>query len=230
MRDVAPGIDVPDQFRCELSYRTGWWVSACGELDLAARPQLDLVADIIASGSDDVIVDLRGITFMDSVGLGFLVRLLRHAERMEVDLAIVRGSEAVERIIAIAGLQPLLASIDAPSRTSAMPPEHAVIATDLSGEVVLWNRAAEGLYGWRSDEVLGHPITELTVGPCEQELAQEIMDSVRRCGRWEGEFNVRRSDGTTFRAHVRNELFGSRGTPEGLVGRSIGSAVLLAAS
>jgi len=33
--------------------------------------------------------------------------------------------------------------------------EQAVIATDIEGQIIFWNRFAERLYGWRAEEVLG---------------------------------------------------------------------------
>lgn len=34
----------------------------------------------------------------------------------------------------------------------------AIIARDLSGKIIVWNHAAEELYGWRADEMIGTPI------------------------------------------------------------------------
>ena len=38
----------------------------------------------------------------------------------------------------------------------------AIIATDLQGRIIYWNRAAEELYGWSIEEVMGRPIVEVT--------------------------------------------------------------------
>ena len=43
-----------------------------------------------------------------------------------------------------------------------------VIATDLEGKVLYWNRAAEETYGWSSEEALGRSLKDLTV--CEESL------------------------------------------------------------
>jgi PAS domain S-box-containing protein len=40
--------------------------------------------------------------------------------------------------------------------------QEAVIAADLSGRVIYWNRFAENLYGWKAKEALGRNILELT--------------------------------------------------------------------
>jgi PAS domain S-box-containing protein len=98
----------------------------------------------------------------------------------------------------------------------------AVIATDLAGTVTHWNDGAQQLYGWPREETIGRPITELTVGPRDGRVAEEIMASVRECGRWEGEFEVQRKDGSAFPAYVRDAIITDEdGRPIGLVGVSV---------
>ena len=80
----------------------------------------------------------------------------------------------------------------------------AVIATDLGGRVLFWNRFAERLYGWSAEEALGRPITELTTPAQETSHAEAIMDRLRAGKSWAGEFTVRRRDGSTFPALVTN--------------------------
>ena len=89
---------------------------------------------------------------------------------------------------------------------SAVTAPEAVIATDLSGTVIHWNREAHRLYGWSPTEVSGRSITELTVQPGDEALARHILATVRRHGAWEGGFEVRRRDLTSFQAHVRNTI------------------------
>jgi PAS domain S-box-containing protein len=97
-----------------------------------------------------------------------------------------------------------------------------VIATDLEGTVTHWNDYAEKLYGWSREEALGRNIAELVVGPTEVGGAGEIMERLRAGDTWEGEFVVRRKDGSTFPAHVTNSLtYDSQGRPVGIVGVSM---------
>jgi PAS domain S-box-containing protein len=99
--------------------------------------------------------------------------------------------------------------------------EQAVIVTNLAGRVTAWNRAAERLYGWSAPEVVGRAITELTVGPTDADVAEQIMQAIQTTGVWEGEFTVRGRDGATFVAHVRDTLLRDRdGRPVGVSGRS----------
>jgi PAS domain S-box-containing protein len=98
----------------------------------------------------------------------------------------------------------------------------AVIATDLEGLVTHWSGGAERIYGWTRAEVIGQPITTLTVGPEDRQLAETIMSAIRDKGEWEGEFDVRRKDGSSFPAFVRNALFTYRdGEVAGIVGVSV---------
>jgi PAS domain S-box-containing protein len=98
----------------------------------------------------------------------------------------------------------------------------AVIATDLTGAVTHWSTGAECLYGWTRDETVGRVITDLIVGPQDVDVAAAIMEAIRRDGRWEGEFDVRRKDGTSFPAHVRDSLItDEHGRATGVVGVSL---------
>src|SRR4051812_34903625 len=45
----------------------------------------------------------------------------------------------------------------------------AVIATDRGGTIVGWNRAAETLFGWSRDEVLGRSVCDLVVLPGDRD-------------------------------------------------------------
>ena len=78
----------------------------------------------------------------------------------------------------------------------------AGIVTTPAGVVLAWNRAAESLYGWSAQEVLGRNIGDVTVPPWSAETADEIMEQLRRGDSWSGEFPVRRKDASTFIAHV----------------------------
>ena len=98
----------------------------------------------------------------------------------------------------------------------------ALIATNLDGLVTHWTAAAERLYGWSAAEVIGRSISELTVGPKDQELGAAILQTVLEHGQWEGRFDVRRRDGTQFPAYVRDTLLrDADGQPRGFVGVSI---------
>ncbi len=78
----------------------------------------------------------------------------------------------------------------------------AVIATDPEGKILYWNRAAEELYGWSEEEVMGRSIIEVTPSEDLVERAEEIMGELMAGRSWSGEFEVHRKDGTSFPAMV----------------------------
>ncbi|MDX6648903.1 MAG: hypothetical protein QOJ97_854 [Solirubrobacteraceae bacterium] len=98
----------------------------------------------------------------------------------------------------------------------------AVIATDPDGTITHWNHGAQRMYGWTREDTLGRPINDFTVGPEAAGQADQIMESILATGQWEGEFEVRRADGTHFPAYVRDIAFtDSDGRPAGVVGVSV---------
>src|SRR3954468_15501752 len=109
----------------------------------------------------------------------------------------------------------------------------AVIGTDLDGVVRYWNPAAEMLYGWTAREALGRNIAELTVPQIGQDLAAEIMETLRAGGQWSGWFMVQRKGGSRFPALVTDTgVHAADGRLVGVVGVSLegghGLGVLLA--
>lgn len=103
----------------------------------------------------------------------------------------------------------------------------AIIATDLAGRVVFWNRAAEELYGWSAAEVQGRDILELNVNPEALEHAERILAQLRVGGSWTGEFEVRHRDGTRFPALVTNAPYlDPSGAFAGVIGVSVSTSAL----
>jgi PAS domain S-box-containing protein len=78
----------------------------------------------------------------------------------------------------------------------------AVIATDLSGYIIYWNRAAEQLYGWTADEVEGRNIIDVTPSAESRAAAVAIFDSLTKGESWSGTFETRHKDGHTLRVDV----------------------------
>ena len=84
----------------------------------------------------------------------------------------------------------------------------SVILTDMDLTVLSWNAGAERLYGWSAKEAIGRPASE-TILPPESFLPAEEGKAnleLQAEGRSEGEYTVRRKDGSTFPAHVRSRL------------------------
>ena len=73
----------------------------------------------------------------------------------------------------------------------------AVIISDLNGHITDWNPAAERIYGFTRDEVLGRTAVELWMEPDEASaLDAHIRKALDGEGRWQGEVRFVRKDGT----------------------------------
>ena len=100
--------------------------------------------------------------------------------------------------------------------------EHALIAVNLDGTIRYWNRAAEAMYGWRSDEVLGRKARELLVPDGLSAQRDEILARLAAGESWTGEFPVRCRDGTVFPALVSDSpVRDADGRLIGMIGASI---------
>jgi len=97
----------------------------------------------------------------------------------------------------------------------------AVIATDLHGEVIYWNMAAEQIYGWSSAEAIGQNIVNLTPAQQSQEQAVELMQELSEGKSWSGEFMVKGKEGNSFPCYVTDTpIFDSLGILIGIIGIS----------
>lgn len=101
----------------ETTSREPWTVlSVQGEIDAYTSPQLRTkLRDLIDHGSTDVLVDLEGVGFMDSTGLGVLVGALKRLREHEGRMALVCTQPPLLRILRITGLDqvfPLYESLD----------------------------------------------------------------------------------------------------------------------
>lgn len=86
-----------------------------GEVDVYTAPLLkDRLVSVIEAGTVNVLVDLDGVAFIDSSGLGALVGALRRAREREGAVRIVCERENILKIFRITGLDkvfPIFADI-----------------------------------------------------------------------------------------------------------------------
>ena len=80
----------------------------------------------------------------------------------------------------------------------------AVIATDMNGYIIFWNRAAEHLYGWTADEVTGRHILDVTPNKQSRAAAAVIFDRLTKGESWSGEFETRHKDGRALLVAVND--------------------------
>ena len=101
----APGRDgLPEAFQVDARPDRGRVIVAPhGELDLATVDRLrESVDGLVASGFGLVVLDLRGLSFMDSTGLSFIVE---QARRDDATVEVIDGTPAVARLFDLTGLR-----------------------------------------------------------------------------------------------------------------------------
>jgi anti-anti-sigma factor len=88
------------------------WVRVAGELDHATAPQFASMLSQAMRLAWIVIVDLRGLTRVDSSGVGAIVDASRGARRDAKRLIFVRGLPRVERLLALTGTSGAVEMVD----------------------------------------------------------------------------------------------------------------------
>lgn len=84
-------------------------ITVSGEVDLASSPQLDdAIISALNAGAKAVAIDLTDVSFMDSSGLGVIVRGLKRCREAEIDLDLVITNERVLKVFGITGLDQVI--------------------------------------------------------------------------------------------------------------------------
>jgi anti-sigma B factor antagonist len=80
-------------------------VAVSGEIDVATAPQLrECLHNVIAQGEATIVLDLLGVTFLDSTALGVLVGALKRCRELGGELHVVVADPRIVKIFEITGL------------------------------------------------------------------------------------------------------------------------------
>jgi len=99
--------DLSESFPITSEHTTeGYRLAPAGELDIATVPMLESAFEELeqADGAATIVLDLSGVTFIDSTGLQLLLRI---SERASGRIELI-GSPALDRLLEITGLRPRL--------------------------------------------------------------------------------------------------------------------------
>ena len=76
-----------------------------GEIDVYTAPRLrDTITELVAAGRYDLVIDMTGVEFLDSTGLGVLVGGLKKVRAQDGSLELVCNQERLLKIFRITGL------------------------------------------------------------------------------------------------------------------------------
>ena len=80
-------------------------VAPVGELDMATAPLLEReLVELRSSGFDHLVLDMRGLTFLDSSGIRVVVAEHRSAQASDREFSLISGPRAVQRVLELCGL------------------------------------------------------------------------------------------------------------------------------
>lgn len=80
-------------------------IAVSGEIDVATAPQLrECLHRVVGAGNTTVVLDLLGVSFLDSTALGVLVGALKRCREQGGDLHVVIADPRILKIFEITGL------------------------------------------------------------------------------------------------------------------------------
>ncbi len=93
---------------------TSAWLVLIGELDLSCSKRFKAaLAESMADGPTDLVLDLRSVTFIDSTGIGLLLKADTLAREEGARLHIVRSrTEIVTAVFEASGINSMLPLVD----------------------------------------------------------------------------------------------------------------------
>ncbi|MGH3212649.1 MAG: STAS domain-containing protein [Trebonia sp.] len=111
------------------SEATGFTVIAVGgEIDVYTAPKLrEKLISLVEEGSYQLIVNMEGVDFLDSTGLGVLVGGLKRVRAHDGWIDLVCTQSRILRIFRITGLNKVFSIFDSVAEASAA---HTIPATD----------------------------------------------------------------------------------------------------
>ena len=89
------------------SHGTGDWtiLTIAGELDVVGAPELrQLVLREVAAGHHHLVLDLTGVDYIDSFGLGVLIGALKRVRLLDGELRLVVPGSRVRRVLEVCDL------------------------------------------------------------------------------------------------------------------------------
>jgi len=137
----------------------------------------DLAIDCLKAGATDYVLKQR---------LGRLVPSIRRA--------LIEAKERSERKAAEESLRKQAQLLDLAN--------DSIVVRDLDERISYWNRGAERLFGWRSEEAIGRVMHELVLTEFPRAI-DEIRQSFMKNGHWEGEVIRRTKEGRVISVESR---------------------------
>ena len=177
---------------------------------LGAKSGLDLLEEvnehggvrapiIFLTGQGDLEVDLHAMEAgaadylsKDNIDAPLLERSIRYAvERKEAEQRIREQAQLLDKA------------------------RDAILAHNMDGDIVYWNKGAERLTGWSREEVLGERAHTCLYDPDEEDKLRRCHETMMEEGEWTGELHMRTKEGDELVVESRWTLVrDSNGAPD----------------
>jgi PAS domain S-box-containing protein len=108
------------------------------------------------------------------------------AVRRRVERELLQSRDALEREVAERTQQASLLDLT----------HDSIFVRDMDDVITFWNRGAEELYGWRAEEVVGKITTHRLLQTVFPAPLEDVDAEVLSTGRWEGEVEHTKADGS----------------------------------
>jgi anti-sigma B factor antagonist len=80
-------------------------VAPTGRLDVAGAPALkDAISDLARNGPPKIVLDMEGITFVDSTGLGSVIAALKQIRKQQGELRLAAPNQQVRVVLELTTL------------------------------------------------------------------------------------------------------------------------------
>jgi anti-anti-sigma factor len=146
--DLPVHRSVAEQSPFGLTLRHGGldaaWVRVVGELDIVTAPRLEQMLCSAELCARRLVLDLRGVAFIDCCGVHVIVNASIRARQSGRRLVVVRGRSSVDRVFVLSGTAAALEIIDL---NAAEPPVQALTVRTIT----LHERVARADGGVRAD-------------------------------------------------------------------------------
>ncbi len=94
----------------------------------------------------------------------------------------------------------------------------AVVSTDNEFNIVSWNKAAEKLYGWQADEVIGKVFNQVVPVKYKDADYADVLLQIRNEGLWKGEVIQQKKNGDEFYVQASVAVLKDQnGNPKGVI-------------
>jgi anti-sigma B factor antagonist len=105
--------EMPPEFAVSAeAVGSAYVVTPVGELDLGTVDELQASLAARPGSCHRLVLDLTNLTFFDTTGIRLVVETFQEARRTRISLGLVKGSEDVQRLFELAGMDGRLPFFD----------------------------------------------------------------------------------------------------------------------